>query len=87
MNVWVSEKLKGLDRAVRDAKKRLAEAINDEFPVGTKVTVFRYRGVRLRGVVAFESTDNCVKVRSTRGKVHHCYHGDVKQADTETATG
>lgn len=76
--IWVSPKLKELDRAMRDAEQRLAEAINLEFPVGTEVTVFKYRGVRLRGVVAAETRCERIIIRSGQGKVHHCYHGDVR---------
>lgn len=68
--------------AVHMANARLEERINSVFPVGCNVAVRNGAGrVRLRGVVAFTARCARVLVRSTNGKLHHCYYRDVESSN------
>lgn len=70
------EQQEAVDRAVEE----LAKAINREFPVGARVSAPTGKG-RYLGVVASETWDDRVRVRSDRGRsVHHVHYNDVDHA-------
>lgn len=62
--------------AVDQAVKALEAAINQEFPVGSKV---RYKSGRgwVFGEVAFPAQKDRVLVKSKYGRVHHRHYNDV----------
>lgn len=65
-------------RAFEKARDALKAKIDAEFPVGTRVSVAHGRG-RFLGTVAFDSWNECLRVRSdTSGSVHHPHFSRVE---------